>query len=320
LPVKNGGEYVKECVNSLLLQSYGNYNIIILDNCSTDGTGEWIKLLNSPKIIYYGADRDLTIEQNWARIKAVPKNEYMTMIGHDDLLHYSYLQQMDDLIEKHPAASLYQVHFDYIDENGKFIRDCLPMKEVQFAHEFLADQMKRQIDSTGTGYMMRSSDFDEMGGMPSDYPNLIFSDYQLWITLMLLGYKATSSKRCFSYRIHQSVSRITSGVAYQEAFFKYCAFLSDLAGKNSKVHEIIILCGRSFFYYYCEALSHRILKTPINERTIKVSDFIKACESTAKKLIPDQRFKPLCKFRIWVAKLLDQTSPGRKLFKIYRKL
>lgn len=50
--------------------------------------------------------------------------------------------------------------------------------------------MARTIDSTGTGYMMRAADYDRLGGIPADYPNLIFADFALWMSLMRGGYKA----------------------------------------------------------------------------------------------------------------------------------
>jgi glycosyltransferase involved in cell wall biosynthesis len=320
LPVRNGGEFVKECVHSILHQEYPSFNLIVLDNCSKDGTREWIESLADNRIIIYPSPESLSIEKNWDRIKDISKNEFMTMIGHDDLLHHGYLKEMDELIRKHPDASLYQTHFDYIDANGKFIRDCIPMHETQYAHEFLALEMTRKMDSTGTGYMMRARDFDALGGMPVEYPNLIFSDYQLWVNLIRLGYKATSEKKCFSYRLNQSVSRTTNGMAYQQAFCRYTEFIISLAQKDELIKETTRLYGKDFLLYYCEALSHRILKTPIGLRTIKVADFIKTCESLAKRLIPGQDFKPLAKFRIWSAKQIDQTSPGRRLFQLFRKL
>lgn len=319
LPVRNGGEYVKECIHNLLSQSLDNYNIIILDNGSTDGTAEWIQSLGSGKIIYYPSGKDLSIEQNWARIKDVPKNEFMTMIGHDDLLHPDYLREMDALIAAYPDASLYQTHFDYIDEDGKFVRHCLPMEKVQHADEFLACQMQRKIDSTGTGYMMRSKDFDALGGMPSQYPNLIFSDYELWIKLMLLGYKATSVKKCFSYRLHQSVSRVTNGMRYQEAFSLYVQFIKNLMQKNAGIQEVVQRHGKEFLLYYCESLSHRLLKTPVKERKVTVSDFIRKCELYAADLIPGQDFRPKEKWRIKIAKILDASSFGRSAFQLYKK-
>ena len=80
LPVRNGGTYVKECINSLLNQQFsGVYNIIVLDNCSTDGTTEWIRSLREERIIIHRSKESLTIEQNWGRIRDVAKNEFMTL-------------------------------------------------------------------------------------------------------------------------------------------------------------------------------------------------------------------------------------------------
>ena len=45
LPVRNGGEYVKDCVRSILSQTVDEFDLIVLDNCSTDGTVEWINSL-----------------------------------------------------------------------------------------------------------------------------------------------------------------------------------------------------------------------------------------------------------------------------------
>ena len=43
LPVRNGGDYAKECVKGILSQTYSDFNLLVLDNNSNDGTLEWIK-------------------------------------------------------------------------------------------------------------------------------------------------------------------------------------------------------------------------------------------------------------------------------------
>jgi glycosyltransferase involved in cell wall biosynthesis len=320
LPVRNGGTFVKECVNSILNQSFSDFNLIVLDNCSTDGTPEWIESLNDKRIVVYRSERPLTIEESWGRIKDIPKNEFMTMIGHDDLLHPHYLQEMDNLIARHPEAGLYQTHFSFIDGKGAEIRPCQPMDEVQTVPEFLACQFARTIDSTGTGYLMRSVDFDTAGGMPATYPNLIYADFALWVTLMDRRYKATSLQNCFSYRLHQSVSRTTNGMVYTEAFFNYLQFLKEFRRGRPLVESVINRYGKSFLLYCCESLSHRLLKTPLANRSLKVSDFVKKCEQIAADLIPGQNFQPLSVRRIKFARLLDASFLGRELFNLYKKL
>ena len=173
LPVRNGGDYVKACINSILAQTVKDFNLLVLDNKSTDGTFEWITSLNDNRIKIFPSEESLTIEKNWSRITSIPKNEFITLIGHDDLLHPHYLEEMNYLISKHPNASLYQSHYRYINSEGNFVRNCKPMDEVQSGYEFLACHMTQTMDSVGTGYMMRSKDYDELGGIP-DLPNLIF--------------------------------------------------------------------------------------------------------------------------------------------------
>ena len=98
LPVRNGGNYIKECVTSILAQTLNDFNLIILGNKSTDGTAEWLQTLTDKRIIVIPAETSLTIEENWARIVEIQKNEFITITGHDDLFDTNYLQVMNDLI------------------------------------------------------------------------------------------------------------------------------------------------------------------------------------------------------------------------------
>jgi len=318
LPVRNGGDYVKECVRSILRQTLNDFSLLVLDNCSTDGTLEWIKSLNDDRVTCYPAERPLSIEENWNRIVTIPKNKFITLIGHDDLLHPHYLATMSDLIERHPQASLYQAHFIFIDPNGNKIRSCLPMDEIQSADEFLACQFTKTLDSMGTGYMMRSSDFDTAGGMGLHYPKLIFADYALWVKLTLLNYKATTPVTAFSYRLHNSVSKLTNGEDYQQAFGEYVYFLAGLRSTNSKIASVLDRYGKPMLLYFCESLSHRLLKTSLSQRHTTVAAFINKCYRYAGLLIPGQPFRPLLKPRILLAALLDN-KPGIAIFNFIKK-
>jgi glycosyltransferase involved in cell wall biosynthesis len=319
LPVRNGGDYVKECIHSILSQTCQDFNLHVLDNQSTDSTLEWIQSLDDNRIKIHRSEKPLTIEENWARVKAIEKNEFMTMLGHDDLLYPNYLKEMDKLIEKHPRASLYQGHYMYIDSKGKPLRPCLPMDEVQYGYEFLACQMMQTIESTGTGYMMRSKDYDEIDGMSVRFPNLIFADYHLWVQLASISYKATTPIGCFAYRIHESVSKITKGQDYITAFETYVYFLASLRNKEG-FKQVIERYGKSYLLEFCQSLSHRLLKTPRSKRTLTVKQFIVNCRNYAQLLIPNQEFDPLSKPLTRIAQQLDYNVLGRQAFAAYQKI
>jgi glycosyltransferase involved in cell wall biosynthesis len=318
LPVRNGGQFVKECVQSILAQTLDNFTLHVLDNCSTDGTLEWIQSLNDDRIECCPSASSLNIEENWNRILSIQRNEFMTMIGHDDLLHPHYLQTMDALIQQYPDASLYQAHFIFIDAKGNEIRHCQPMEAIQSADEFLAAEITKTLDSMGTGYMMRSKDFDAAGGMTLNYPGLIFADYALWMKLILLSYKATTPVTAFSYRLHDNVSKLTNGQDYQQAFGEYVYFLAGLRKTHKKIALVLDRYGKQMLLYFCESLSHRLLKTPCSQRRITVTQYINKCRQYAALLIPAQSFKPLLRPRILLAALLDN-KPGLFIFNRIKK-
>jgi glycosyltransferase involved in cell wall biosynthesis len=320
LPVRNGGNYIKECVNSILGQSYTDFNLLVLDNCSTDGTSEWIQSLNDSRIKTFPSVKSLTIEENWGRIKEIPKNEFITLIGHDDILNKNYLAEMVALMAKHPDASLYQTHFSYIDPKGARIRDSKTMPEVESAVSFLENFLQKKIDVMGTGFMMRSADYDKLGGIPP-YPNLLFADFELWISLTRISYKATSAQNCFSFRLHQSTTSISPDTKFQQSFEKFIYFLDGLQRENDEFKRIIRENAGEFLLFYCQGLSHRLLRTPKAKRNgLTVKEFVSKCKEYADKLGQGTSFRPGHVSSIRLAILLDSNPFTRSLFLGFKKI
>lgn len=320
LPVRNGGNYVKECVSSILQQTLKDFDLIILDNCSTDGTSEWLSGLTDSRIKIVPAEKPLTIEENWARIKYISKPPFITLIGHDDVLAPDYLSEMDRLIEKHPGASLYQTHFSYIDSIGKPIRACKPMDEVQSAEEFLAFFLCSMIDVMGTGFMMRSADYDAIGGIPARYPNLLFADFELFINLASKSYKATSPKECFSFRLHQSMTTTSSDIRFHQAYDIFIAYLEELREENDTYKSIIEKYALQFISFYSKGLSHRLLRTPMNKRDGKsVKQFLSLSKSYADRLVPGNNFDPNNQFSVRIANNIDSNLLLRGMFLTFKK-
>jgi len=226
---------------------------------------------------------------------------------------------MDDLICRYPTASLYQSHFTFIDSNGSKLKDCLPMESVQDVSRFLNDQFLQILDSTGTGYMMRSADYDKIGGIPN-YPKLLFADYELWVRLTGLSFKATSTSITFKYRVHNSTSKLTNAIEYQSAFIRYCNFLNEYKEVNRDVNAIIKKNGYIFIDYYCTSLSHRLLQTPKAERSKTVNDFVQECITVSIKLLgSNNKFRPYRKLSILIAILIDNSRLGLYAFSLYKK-
>jgi len=202
LPLRNGGAHLKACVGSILAQTHEHFRLVVLENASTDDTVNWLRQLRDPRITILESPVPLEIEENWARIAQLDmSDEFLTIIGHDDLLDPAYLSDMSMLIDAHPDALLYQSHFRLIDGHGRKLRNCLPMPAIETAASFLAARLRLAMDSYGTGYMYRAADYLRVGGIPP-YKKLMFADDALWLSLMRGSYKATLPQQTFSYRLH----------------------------------------------------------------------------------------------------------------------
>lgn len=254
IPVKNGRNYISPCVESILAQSYKHFDLVILGGFSTDGTCAWLRTLEARdtriKVIF--SDKELGIEGNWDRILVAPKNEFMTIVGYDDLLDPDFLEVISEAIGEEPGSDLYLTHFRLIDSEGNLIRNCTPIPKYETAADFLASRMVGIRDSFGTGYVMRSAMYDKMGGIPS-FPDLLYADDALWMSFMRNKLKITSCRICFSYRSHSgSVSGSPNLKAAFNGLKKYFEFLSGLGKENNEVTYVVKVYGPAHAITICQ--------------------------------------------------------------------
>ena len=320
LPVRNGGEYVKECVASILAQNCTDFNLHVLDNCSSDGTLDWIRSVSDERIVIYPSDKPLSIEDNWARILSISKNEFMTCIGHDDILLPDYLAEMNELIEKFPGAALYQSYFNFIDAKGAVIRPCKPVNEKESAAEFLYRILTNDIDVNGTGFMTRSAAYEAMGGIPA-YPNLLFADLHLWIDITRPSYKITSKANCFSYRLHQSMTSTSADESFHAAFERFVNYLHSLKLQDPALGEVVNNKAKNILSFYCRSFSHRLLRTEMKQRNgYTVKEWAKKCDGYADLLTDNNSYKPSAISSVRLAQFIDSNAFTRKLFLVFKKI
>ena len=321
LPVRNGGEYVKACINSILSQTFQDFNVLVLDNCSTDGTSEWLASLQLEKIIIIPADKPLSIEENWDRINDISKNEFITLIGHDDLLYPGFLENINQLIEQYPAAGLYHTHFNFIDAHGKLIRKSKPMNSQLTDNKLLEGFLTQTFDSMGTGYVMRATDYDGAGGIPVKYPNLLFADFELWLTLASKGGVAVSPNTCFAFRVHQSTTGTSQDYKLHKALELFVDFLAELKNKDKEKEALVLKHGNDLLSFYCKGFCHRLLRTTVEKRNgITVNIFIDQTKRLAKKLGIETIYHPEKIASVRIAKWIDSNKISRAAFLLFKKL
>jgi glycosyltransferase involved in cell wall biosynthesis len=137
-PVYNGADYLSECIESVLNQSYTNFEYIIIDNCSTDASGEIarsyasrdsrIRVLTNDKFVG-------VIENHNIGFRLVSQNaKYCKVVSADDYLFPDCLRRLVRCGEENPSVGLvgsYQLSGEYIRWQGfKYPTTCFPGREV----------------------------------------------------------------------------------------------------------------------------------------------------------------------------------------------
>jgi len=100
IPTRNRLETLQYALKTVLKQNYENFKIIISDNFSSDGTGDYIKSLNSSKIEYFNTEKSLSMSSNYEFAISKIKEGFVILIGDDDGLLPSALMNINNIINK----------------------------------------------------------------------------------------------------------------------------------------------------------------------------------------------------------------------------
>jgi glycosyltransferase involved in cell wall biosynthesis len=121
LPVYNGENFLSQALDSLLAQTFRDFEIIVSDNASTDRTPQIGQsyVRRDPRIRYMRNPRNLGAVPNWNRVFELSKAPLFKWAAHDDMHHETYLERCIQLLEDHPDAILAHSSTALIDENGE---------------------------------------------------------------------------------------------------------------------------------------------------------------------------------------------------------
>ena len=125
LPVYNGEKFIKAALDSLLAQTFGNFELIISDNASTDKTEEICRAYaaQDKRIRYYRNQSNLGCSCNFNRVFELSVGEYFKWAAYDDLHAPDFLMKCVDVLDNNPKVVLCHSHVYFIDENGDFLQN-----------------------------------------------------------------------------------------------------------------------------------------------------------------------------------------------------
>ena len=139
IPVYNGALYIKETIESILVQKYNPIEIIVIDDGSTDDTAKIIKQFPEVKYSY---------QENSGVVRAKNKGlliatgEFITFIDADDVYVNNSLWELSNYLQNNPIASIAEGRFQYFVKDT--ISDTFRKKSSSFYHCLLGCSMYRK--------------------------------------------------------------------------------------------------------------------------------------------------------------------------------
>lgn len=121
LPVKNGGGYLVETVDGLLAQTFEDFEIVIADNASTDGTERVCReyAARDPRVRYHRSDVDRGVMWNFGRVVPLSRGEYFKWASHDDLHAPTFLERCVEVLDADPSVVCCHTRTRKIDGDGE---------------------------------------------------------------------------------------------------------------------------------------------------------------------------------------------------------
>ena len=189
----NYEQYIDKAIQSVLEQHYSDYELLIIDDGSTDNSRTIIeRYRNSSRVsIIYQENKGLNVTSNIALRAA--KGEYLIRLDADDYLDPNALLVMTNYLEKHPDIALVFPDYYLVDESGR-------MLSLERRHNFQNDVTLYDQPAHGAGTLVRKDCLLELGGYWEGFQ--CQDGYDLWLKIIKQYKVANINLPMFYYRQH----------------------------------------------------------------------------------------------------------------------
>jgi glycosyltransferase involved in cell wall biosynthesis len=120
LPIYNGEQLLPQALESLLTQDFDDFEVVISDNASVDGTPELCAAYaaKDPRIRYVRNERNLGSIPNFNKLVGLARGEYFKWAAHDDWCEPQFVRRAVEVLDADPGVVLCHAKATRVDEDG----------------------------------------------------------------------------------------------------------------------------------------------------------------------------------------------------------
>jgi glycosyltransferase involved in cell wall biosynthesis len=177
VPTYNRKDYLRETLESIFVQTCKDYEVVVVDDGSTDGTEEMLKRGNYPIRYYRQKNQGESAARN--KLIEIAEGDFLTFIDSDDLLFPYAVEKLLNIAETRGTDTIAYSSYINIDENGIEVK----RKHQPFPSGKITVDLFEQILVHSCGTMCTKKLLQEAGGFDVSLP--VCSPYILWLKLSL---------------------------------------------------------------------------------------------------------------------------------------
>lgn len=192
LPLRNSSRYLREAIESVQRQSFRDWTLLAIDDCSTDSTRDIVRDLAAHDgriILVECEDVPSSQARNWNRVIQLATTELVSMFGHDDIMMPSLLERQIRMFEQHPTMTMCFAQGPFIDSSSNLVlhKSRAPIlwpawsTDRVWERRTFGPELVLDVFVHPSSVMMRTAAAQSIDLFPEDMP--LFLDIDYWSRL-----------------------------------------------------------------------------------------------------------------------------------------
>lgn len=236
IPAYNGERYLREALNSIVSQEGADYEVVLIDDASTDTTPEIAGSFS--RVRYVRNPCNLGLAANFNRCLELAQSPYLCVFGQDDLMEPGCLARVSEVLDQHTQVGMVFSNTRIVDAEGRVIRvwnGDMPGDSVFPGDSFLRRLILRDNPVCLSGAFFRLDLVRRLGGFNPGFRQTL--DWHLWMRISLASDVAFLARPLTRYRTHPATATNMRNV-FDNIHEVYLAKMDVLCGYASKIRSV----------------------------------------------------------------------------------
>jgi glycosyl transferase family 2 len=244
VPTYNRASLLKNVLNSILSQTFGDFEVIVADNCSTDETPEVVRSFRDPRVRYHRHEQNIGPFGNMNFLIGEARGEYLCIAHDDDVYYPEFLQKELEMLDRYPNAGMVHCAVNEVDVDGtrrQVVKAYPTTRALDGKSEFVRYLQGHNVccsSVTARASLFRENPFDS---------RFLCADFLMWMKFALRADVAYVAEPLLDMRVHAVT--VTSWLNPMKWHDEFMAILNEgfalgvqvdpgLAGQREKLFRI----------------------------------------------------------------------------------